>query len=485
MKGLYVHDVLKVTGGALFGDRSFLNKEIKQADTDSRKLFKNALFFAIKGERVDPHDFIEEMLKEGKAICAIGEACVETVFSDISKINGLYIRVADVCLALRQVACFYRQIVGTKIVGITGSVGKTGTKEMVAAILASKYNVHKTVGNYNNEIGVPLTIFGIEPWHNISVVEMGISDFLEMGRLAQIVRPDIMVITNIGNCHLEKLVDRDGVLRAKTEGLDYMASDGKIVLNADDEKLLTLQDIAVTDENNKIAFIKPSFYGILNKDKACIYSENVVINDNGSPSFEMIYNNRRHKVNLSLIGEHNVYNAMAGALVGLMCDIDIETIIKSFSNVAVLAGRANMQMLEKNIRLIDDCYNANPESMMSALKSLSAMRGDSCKKLAVIGAMLELGEASCTLHREVGEFIVNHTAIKRAVFVGKQMKNVFETVSKSGIWCKYFENTSDLMNVIDSYIEENDIVLLKASNSMSFKLIKEKIISKYKAIDSD
>ena len=154
MRYLYVHNVVKITGGALFGDRSFLNKEIEQADIDSRRLSKNGLFFAIKGERVDSHKFIESMMNEDKVICAIGTDSAENVFSDVSNINGIYIRVSDVYLALRQVACFYRSLMGTKIVGVTGSVGKTGTKEMIAAVLASKYNVHKTVGNYNNEIGV-------------------------------------------------------------------------------------------------------------------------------------------------------------------------------------------------------------------------------------------------------------------------------------------------------------------------------------------
>ncbi len=482
MRYLYVHNVVKITGGALFGDRSFLNKEIEQADIDSRRLSKNGLFFAIKGERIDSHKFIENMMNEEKVICAIGTDSVENVFSDISGINGLYIRVSDVYSALRQVACFYRSLMGTKIVGVTGSVGKTGTKEMIAAVLASKYNVHKTVGNYNNEIGVPLTIFGIEPCHNIAVVEMGISDFLEMGRLSQIVKPDIMVITNIGNCHLEKLIDRNGVLRAKTEVFDYMSPDGKIILNADDDKLLTISDIGVIDKNNEIVFIKPCFYGISNKSDADIYSENIVINDDGTVSFEMIYAKVSHKVNLNFIGEHNVYNAMAAALVGLICDIDIETIISGFSNVSILTGRANMLMLENNIRLIDDCYNASPMSMKSALKSLSSMKGDGCRKIAVIGDMLELGDMSDIIHKEIGEFIVGHTDIKRAIFIGEQMKNAFEAATISDICCEYFENTADFIKMSEAHIKENDIVLIKASHSMGFDMIKETIISKYKVI---
>lgn len=482
MRGLYVHNVLKIAGGALFGDRSFLNKEIEQADTDSRKLSENGLFFAIKGKKVDSHRFIEQMMNEKKIVCAVGEDCAENVFSDVSNINGIYIRVSDVYLALRQVACFYRSLIGTKIVGVTGSVGKTGTKEMIAAVLASKYNVHKTSGNYNNEIGVPLTVFGIEPWHNIAVVEMGISDFLEMGRLAQIVKPDIMVITNIGNCHLEKLIDRNGVLRAKTEVFDYMSPDGKIILNADDDKLLTISDIGVIDKNNEIVFIKPCFYGISNKSDADIYSENIVINDDGTVSFEMIYAKVSHKVNLNFIGEHNVYNAMAAALVGLICDIDIETIISGFSNVSVLSGRANMLTLENNIRLIDDCYNASPMSMKSALKSLSSMNGESSHKLAVIGDMLELGDMSNIIHKEIGEFIVDHTDIKRVIFIGKQMKNAFEAAKISDTCCEYFENTADFIKMSEAHIKENDIVLIKASHSMGFDMIKERIISKYKVI---
>lgn len=477
MQGLYVHNILKITGGALFGDRSFLNKEISCADTDSRRISENGLFFAIKGERVDSHIFIEELMNDGRVICAVGENEVDSVFSDASKINGVYIRVADVYLALRQIAAFYRELVGIKIVGVTGSVGKTGTKEMIAAVLAAKYNVHKTTGNYNNEIGVPLTIFGIKKEHDIAVIEMGISDFLEMGRLSYMVKPDIMVITNIGSCHLEKLGDRWGVLRAKTESLDYISPDGKIILNADDDMLSTVTNTSVVNSNNAIVTINPEFYGILNKDRAFIYAEDIVINDAGTLGFNLIYDNQKYKVNLSLIGEHNVYNAMAAALVGLECDIDMATIADSLSSVAALAGRANMLALKNNVRLIDDCYNANPESMKAALKSLSVMKCDSNKKLAIIGDMLELGKESTLRHREIGEFIINNTDIKRVIFIGEHMKEAFLTVEKSDIISFSFNSVDDLTGSINEYISDGDVVLLKASHSMSFALLKDKLLN--------
>ena len=216
--------------------------------TDSRKAGEGSLFAAIKGARVDGHRFIPAVAEQG-AVCVL---CEEKPDTDIA-----YIKVESTLVALKGIAEYYRSLFTIPFIGITGSVGKTSTKEFISAVLAQKYNVHKTGGNFNNELGVPITLFGLEEEHEVAVIEMGISGFGEMTRLSKMVRPDICVITNIGYCHLENLGDRDGVLRAKTEMFEYLKKDGVIILCHDDDKLRT-----VTDYHG----IRPIFYGTGNDE---------------------------------------------------------------------------------------------------------------------------------------------------------------------------------------------------------------------------
>ena len=241
MKPLKLSDIASACGGKLHGDKDAF---IKNIVTDSRQADKNSLFAAIKGEKVDGHDFIEQTKAKG-AVCVLCEKAPQ------AEIN--YILVDSTLTALKKIAKYYRSLFSIPFIGITGSVGKTSTKEMISSVLGEKFNVHKTAKNFNNELGVPLTLFGLEEEHEIAVIEMGISDFSEMSRLADMVQPNIGVITNIGYCHLENLKDLDGVKKAKAEMFDYIKKDGKIYLNGDDEKLFEIKDV-----NG----ITPCFYGI-------------------------------------------------------------------------------------------------------------------------------------------------------------------------------------------------------------------------------
>ena len=224
MKNLTLENIAAACGGSYHGSETDRNREVTDITTDSRKAGEGSLFAAIKGERVDGHSFINQVFEKG-ALCVLCEK--EPELSE--GVTGNWILVSSTLQALKDIAEFYRQQLSLRVVGITGSVGKTSTKEAVASVLSEKYCVLKTLGNFNNELGLPLTVFRLREEHEAAVLEMGISDFGEMHRLSKIARPDVCVMTNIGQCHLEFLHDRDGILRAKSEIFDFLAPDGKIV----------------------------------------------------------------------------------------------------------------------------------------------------------------------------------------------------------------------------------------------------------------
>ena len=229
MRGLTLRKIAEVCDGTYMGDPSFLDREVENVVTDSRAAEDGSLFVAIPGERVDGHKFIPDVFRKG-ALAVLSEHALEQA-------DGPYIIVKSGLMAIRKMAAWYRQTLTIPVVGITGSVGKTSTKEMIASVLEQKFNVLKTEGNFNNLLGMPMTLLKIREEHEVAVIEMGISEFGEMHQLAEIARPDICVITNIGQAHLENLKTRDGILKAKTEIFDFLKDDGVIVLNGDDDKI--------------------------------------------------------------------------------------------------------------------------------------------------------------------------------------------------------------------------------------------------------
>lgn len=476
MKGLFVHEVLKVTAGICCGNRDYLTAEIEAADTDSRNLVHGALFFAIKGSRVDSHIFIKELFENRKIVCAVGEKPFKEVF-DVreNEIAGIYIQVKNVYAALLQVATLYRTKLSAKIIGITGSVGKTGTKEMIASVLSENFSVHKTQGNYNNEIGVPLTIFGIEPYHEIAVIEMGINGFGQMSTLAAVVRPDIMVMTNIGHCHLEQLKDRDGVLKAKSEVLDYLMPGACIVVNKDDDKLEALNEWTIADEKNRLQKLRVISFGLKNKSSDMI-AKNIRLSDDGCASFDIQASSfSSFSVTLNLIGEHHIYNALSAVAVASVFKMKEERIARGLEKTLALTGRASLYHLSGHVRLIDDCYNANPDSMRASLSSLSAMKTDS--RFAIIGDMLELGENSEEEHKKIAEFILNHTGIRKIWLVGTNMLEAYRVLQKeASVECRHFYEVSELNAELKSNVLDGELILIKASHSMGFEKIKENLM---------
>lgn len=453
MTGLTLKAIAKAVNGQLFCDEKLENQEIQGVVMDNRLVEKDYLFVSIKGNRVDGHSFIEDSYERG-ALCVFSEKVLENN-------NKPYILVDSSTDALRSLASYYRSIMDIKIVGISGSVGKTSTKEFIAAVLGKKFNVLKTAGNYNNEIGLPLTILKIKDEHQIAVLEMGISDFGEMDVLAKIARPDVCVLTNIGPCHLEALGDLDGVLRAKSEMFNYADSNTFVVLNGDDEKLKTISNIK---EN------KPVFYG---KNQYNNYIAND-IKSNGieGTEFVLLSSGNEFKVSIPIPGEHMVMNALAAFAVGKHFDMSEEDIITGLSEIQPVGGRVNV--IKKNgYTIIDDCYNANPVSMKA---SLDVIVNANTRKVAILGDMFELGENEKQMHYEVGKY-AGAKNIDMIVCIGNLTKNLYDGVKETDYKGElvHFETVDDFVNKYSTVINESDTVLLKASHSMEFDKILEEL----------
>ena len=457
MNGLTLKHIAASCGGRLVGGNEDL--EIAGAVMDSRLIEKDFLFFAIKGERVDGHDFIPQAMEKGAA-CAVCERTPK--MPDVP-----YILVEDVQGAMQDIAAFYREKLSIPIVGITGSVGKTSTKEFVAAVLAQKYCVLKTQGNYNNELGVPLTLFRIKEEHEAAVVEMGINHFGEMRRLSRMAAPDIVVMTNIGDCHLEALGSRAGILKAKSEIFDFSKKDGTVVLNGDDEMLRTIREV-----NKKT----PVMYG-KNENNDC-YATN--IRSKGLFGTEAVIHmpSGSFEAQIPLPGEHMVYNALAAAAVGEALGLSTEEIRAGIAAVEATAGRSNL-IQGRDIVIIDDCYNANPFSMRAAIDLLAEA---DTRKVAILGDMFELGENAEALHGEVGRYAAER-GIDVVVCVGELSAAMAKAAgreadsgaSEKSIAVRHYAGKKELFEELEKLLKPGDTVLVKASHGMGFAEVVERL----------
>ena len=429
---------------------------------DSRKVEKDFIFIATKGERVDGHDFIPQVMKKG-ALAVVCEKAPED--------EGIpYILVADSFQALKDIAEYYRKQLSVKVVGITGSVGKTSTKEFIAGVLSEKYKVLKTEGNFNNEVGLPLTVLRINDEHEVAVLEMGISDFGEMHRLSKIARPDICVMTNIGQCHLEFLGTREGILKAKSEIFDFASENAAVFVNGDDDMLIT-----VPERNG----IEPVHFGFSEKNDVYatdvenrgLFGSEAKIHMKAADGTEDLF-----AVLVPLPGSHMVYNALAAAGVAKELGLSTEQIQAGIAAVKPVGGRSNIIRAEK-YTLIDDCYNANPVSMEAAIDLLNMAL---TRKVAVLGDMFELGENSDALHERVGKYAVEK-GVDMLLCVGENSKFMYEAALKkkeeilSSTKIHYFATREDLEPVVESLLEKKDTVLIKASHGMGFDTVVKKL----------
>lgn len=414
---------------------------------DSRKVEAGNLFVATRGERVDGHSFIPAVVEKG---------CVAVVCEKVPECDVTYILVKDSFVALKDIAEYYRSTLTIPVVGITGSVGKTSTKEFIAAVLSQRFKTLKTPGNLNNEVGLPLTVLSIRPEHEAAVLEMGISEFGEMHRLSKIAKPNMAVITNIGMCHLENLKSRDGILQAKTEIFDYLAEDGNVFLNGDDDKLITVGEVRGR---------KPVRFG-LGSDNSVTAID--IVNRGLLGSVCTICTPcGNFEAKVPLPGEHMVINALAATAVGLALGLSLEEIREGIASVQAVGGRSHI-IEAANYTLIDDCYNANPVSMKAAIELLKTA---DTRTVAVLGDMFELGEKECALHEEVGRFAAG-SGIQVLICVGKLCENMYRGAlaeANPALELHYVPSREELLKLLPEVLHKKDTVLIKASHSMGFE----------------
>ncbi len=459
---LTIGQIVEATGGRLVYNgpeselQEFLERKADSVVLDSRQVTEGGVFVATVGERVDGHSFVESVYEKGAVLAVVQREPQETEYW------GLYLVVENTLQALKDIAECYRKTLRIPIVGITGSVGKTSTKEFIAGVLSEKYHVLKTQGNYNNEIGVPLTLLRIREEHEAAVIEMGISDFGEMHRLSKMARPDIAVITNIGQCHLENLKDRDGVLKAKTEIFDFMSPEGTVCLNGDDDKLRT---VTLADGREL------RFFGIDNVELTSVYATDIV--KKGLWGSDAVLHNSQgesYGVKVPLPGAHMVLNATAAACVAEVLGLTPVQIQAGLEHVEAIGGRNNLIRTE-TLTLIDDCYNANPVSMKAGIDLLCMA---DTKKIAILGDMFELGENSDGMHAGVGEYAVEKN-IDGLICVGENSRHMYEAASARENGCRvcYFKTREELLSALkenrDELLPEGATVLIKASHGMHFE----------------
>ncbi len=445
MKTMSLKAAAEVCGGTLVGcpDPQI---GIGRAEIDSRAVSAGDLFVAFRGEKTDGHRYIQTALDKG-AVCALAEYLPEGV-------EGPAILVDDVQTALEKIAAAYRATLNIPVIGVTGSVGKTTAKEMIACVLSARFNVLKTEGNRNNQIGVPMTISRIEREHEAAVVELGISGFGEMTCLASIARPTIAVFTVIGRAHLEFLHDLDGVFRAKTEMLSFLPPDGVVICNGDDGHLKNL-----TCPQRVIRF---------GTGENCeMRADDIELLSEGRTRCRITCGERIIHADIPAFGRQLVYAALEGAAVGMvlgLSDNEIEEGIASYATV----GRRNAVVDTGFVTLVDDCYNANPESMRCAVDSLAACGG---RRVCLLADMLELGEDSPRLHRELGAYAAEK-GIELVAACGTLGKEIAAGAGERGRW---FDSRDAMIAALPGLLQQDDRVLVKASLGMHLEHVAEAV----------
>lgn len=452
MKNLTLAHIAEACHGTYVGTEEKKNQEVSSIFTDSRKAEEGGLFVPIKGARADAHDFIEDVMEKGTLVTLSEKELGEKPYP--------YILVKSSLQAVKDIAEYYLEQLAIPVVGITGSVGKTSTKEMIAAVLSQKYCTLKTQGNFNNELGLPLTVFRLRDEHEMAVLEMGISDFGEMHRLAKIARPDTCVITNIGLCHLEFLKSRDGILKAKTEIFDFLKPEGHVILNGDDDKLVTVDEVKG---------IKPVFFGIENHSG--IWAD--AIKPEGLKGISCCIHTEKgsFSVLIPIPGHHMVYNALAGTAVGLTYGLSLEEIKAGIESLQPVSGRFHIIETGK-YTVVDDCYNANPVSMKASLDVLTDAMG---RKVAILGDMGELGENEVEMHREVGVYAASRN-LDLLLCVGELSQYMAEAARHAAPAkiILHFATKEEMLKELPKLLQEGDTVLVKASHFMGFEdVVKE------------
>lgn len=441
-----VYEIVEATQGILVSGNK--DDEINFFSQDSRQMTNGGMYIPLKGERFDGHNFIESAFQTG-AQAIISE-------KDVNYEDKIVIKVKDTYQALKDMASYLRNHRPVKVVGVTGSVGKTSTRDMVYSVVKQKYKTLKTEGNYNNEIGLPLTILRYHD-EEVLVLEMGMNHLQEMSRLSMIARPDIACITNVGTAHIGELGSRENILKAKLEITDGMKEGSTLIINQDNDMLQTV----------KLPHLNVVRVG--KGKEASIQASHIVLEETKS-SFEVEYQGKKEIIEVPVQGEHNISNALIAIAVGIELNISLEDIKKGIQEFKLTKNR--MDILEKNHKtVIDGTYNASVDSMKSSIDVLANYKK---RKVAILADMLELGDYSQQLHEEVGSYVASK-GIDILVCVGKEAKYIYQKAKESMKDVYYFESNQEVIARLDELLKEDDVILVKGSHSMNLKEVVEKI----------
>ena len=422
---------------------------------DSRKAGKDSAFVAIVGENLDGHNFINLAINQGcKTIIKNKNNNVDIENKEVNVIE-----VSDTEIALGDIAKFYKNKFKIPFIAVTGSVGKTTTRDMVYSSISAKYNSLKNVGNLNNQFGVPLTLFNLNKEHECAVIEMGMSGFNEIEYLANIVNPQIGIISNIGYSHVEHLGSRDGIFKAKMEIATNFDENSLLIVNGDDDCLKTLK--------TKVLVYKLRTFGF-DKDND-IYCESYEM-DEESINFVAVINGKKEELFIPTVGKHNIYNAMAAILVGLNLNMTIEEIKDGLKNFQCTKNRLDIIKKDK-LTIIDSVYNASIDSMSAALNILGRYEN---RRVAILGDMFEMGEFAEFGHRQVGKAALGNIDIMIAIgkdseFIVKELKE--NNMNENNLY--HFETKEEAIESLDNIIKDDDVILVKASRGMNLEKVVE------------
>ena len=447
-----LRQLLEAVGGTLLGDFADLDATAADVCTDSRSITPGCLFIPLEGERFDGHSFINAALEAGAAGCL-------TARERESYLPGkFYIKVRSTQRALWELARYYKGLFPIPFIAVTGSVGKTTTKDMVAAVLGARFRVHKTEGNFNNDIGVPLTLLKLEKGHEVCVVELGMDHAGEIDNLARLVEPDMALITNIGDAHIENLGSRENIFKAKCEIFPHLKRDGLAVLNGDDPLLASLEGTLAQ---------RTVFVG---EGEGLDYTARDLSSDGAGHLFCRVKTPRsQFEANIPALGSHMIYPTLMAAAVAEALGMAPDEIIRGIGAFLPTKMRMNIVRCKGDIVILNDAYNANPQSMRAAAAVLGDAQGR--RKVAVVGDMKELGPGSEQFHRAVGGYFAQSGA-DRLIAIGELARFMAEGAQEAGLaQADYFPTLDAARNALSREVRAGVTILVKASRSMAFEKI--------------
>ena len=453
MLELNLQEIVKATKGALLKEADV--KEIKAVSTDTRKIEEGTMFIALKGENFNGNNYVLDAFNKGAKI-----AIVDEVKCDLNELKEdvALIKVQNTGRALMDLAKFYREKLGLKVVGITGSAGKTSTKDLVAAVLSDKYKVFKTKGNFNNEIGLPLMILELDSTYDVAILEMGMRGLGQIRELAEIASPDLGIITNIGISHIEILKTRENILKAKMEIATFFDKNNTLVVCGNDDFLGALPE----------AEYKIVKTGVGENFK--IGAKNIALEELSS-KFTVYDGEKEEEFSLDMPGEHNISNLMLGIAIAKELGVSFEEMKRGLKNIEATSMR--LELIKKDgFSILNDCYNSSPVAVKSAIDVMKNIEGK--RRIAVLGTMRELGHKSEEAHEEIGKY-AKENGIEKVLCFGNFSENIKEGYGEG---CTVYENKEELIKDLLNIICDGDIILVKASRSLKFEEITKALLEK-------